>query len=384
MRLIKVFLVTALLALIVVPVALALRFTDEAYHPPVGYTGQAYSWAFTGAGGCGPALPYMFKVLSGSLPPGLTLDQSGLVHGTPTQIGDYSFWLQLSDENPPSASWCVPKTAEREMTISIRTGLNINQNALNPKGAFVNQPYSFQLTAQGASTSPTWSVVSGALPAGMTLNTSTGLISGTPTATGAYTFKVQIADGGRTDAETYTLTVVEPLKVAANPAAAEAGLPFQLALQASGGSPGYTWSLEGALPTGVQFDAVTAQISGTPAAGGSFPLKVTVHDQLGLTQTTDVDLVVAAHLAISKKPLAVAKVGARYNARLLARGGVLPRKWTILGGRPGLLPPGIKLDRKTGRLSGTPTKAGVYRLRLQVADKLGVKSAAGFVLKVVA
>jgi large repetitive protein len=383
MRLIKVFLFTALLALIVVPVALALRFTDEAYHPPVGYTGQPYSWAFTGAAGCGPALPYQFKVLDGSLPPGLTLDTSGLVHGTPTQSGDYSFWLQLSDENPPSASWCVPKTAERMMTIQIRTGLNINQNALNPKGAFVNQPYSFQLTAQGAS-SPTWSIASGALPAGMTLNSATGLISGTPTATGAYTFKVQISDGGRTDAETYTLTVVEPLKLALKTTAAEAGLPFQLALQASGGSPGYTWSLEGALPAGVQFDAVTAQISGTPTAGGSFPLKVTVHDKLGLTQTTDVDLVVAAHLAISKKPLKVAKVGSRYSARLVARGGVLPHKWTLLGGRPGLLPRGIKLDRRTGRLSGTPTKAGVYRLRLQVVDKLGVKSSAGFVLKVVA
>ena len=139
MRLIKVFLFTALLALIVVPVALALRFTDEAYHPPVGYTGQAYHWSFTGAGGCGPALPYSFKVLNGSLPPGLTLDTSGLVHGVPTQTGDYTFWLQLSDENPPSASWCVPKTAEREMTISIRQGLNIAQNALSPKATFVNR-----------------------------------------------------------------------------------------------------------------------------------------------------------------------------------------------------------------------------------------------------
>jgi putative Ig domain-containing protein len=54
----------------------------------------------------------------------------------------------------------------------------------------------------------------------------------------------------------------------------------------------------------------------------------------------------------------------------------------MLGGRPGLLPAGMKLNARTGQLSGTPRKAGTYRLRLQVTDKLGVHSAAGFVLKV--
>jgi Putative Ig domain len=382
MRLIKVFLFTALLALIVVPVALALRFTDEAYHPPVGYTGQAYHWSFTGAGGCGPALPYSFKVLNGSLPPGLTLDTSGLVHGVPTQTGDYTFWLQLSDENPPSASWCVPKTAEREMTISIRQGLNIAQNALSPKATFVNQPYSFQLTAAG-STTPTWSVVSGALPAGVTLNSSSGLISGTPTATGDFTFKVQVSDGGRTDTETYTLAVVEQLKLTATKTAAEIGLAFELTPSATGGRPGYTWSLEGALPAGLVFDAATGAITGKATAAGSFPLKLKVQDSLGLSQTADVSVVVTPRLLITKAPLKVATVGKLYRGRLVATGGVSPRRWNILGGKPGLLPPGIKLDRKTGRLTGTPTKAGVYRLRLQVVDKLGAKSAAGFVLKVV-
>ena len=54
----------------------------------------------------------------------------------------------------------------------------------------------------------------------------------------------------------------------------------------------------------------------------------------------------------------------------------------MLGGRPGVLPPGMKLNARTGRLSGTPSKAGTYRLRLQVADKLGAHSAAGFVIRV--
>ena len=91
---------------------------------------------------------------------------------------------------------------------------------------------------------------------------------------------------------------------------------------------------------------------------------------------------VAGKLLITKRPLKAAKVGKAYKVTLLARGGVLPRKWNLLGGRPGFLPKGMKLNGRTGVISGTPTKAGTYYLRLQVVDKLGAKSAAPYVLKV--
>jgi len=384
MRLIKVFSVTALLALVVVPAAFALRFTDESFTPPVAVTGQAYSWSFTGAGGCGPALPYQYRVLNGALPLGLTLDTSGLVHGIPRQPGDISLWIELSDENPPSASWCRPGTAQRQFLFRVVPGLNILQNALAPTATFTSQPYSFQLTTD-SSASKTWSVISGALPAGIALNASSGLISGTPTATGDYTFKIQVSDGARTDAETYSLTVVDALKVTKSPAAAEVGLAFAFTPAATGGKPGYAWSLaEGTLPSGLSFDAATGAITGKPALAGAYPLKLKVQDTLGLSQTVDVPLVVTPRLLITRRLLKAAKVGAEYKGRFLASGGVRPRQWNLLGGLPGFLPPGIKLDKKTGVLSGTPTKAGVYRLRMQVADRLGAKSAAGFILKVVA
>jgi hypothetical protein len=381
MRRTKIFLLVALFALIVVPAAWALRFTDESYMPPVAETGKSYSWSFTGAGGCGPALPYQYRALNGSPPPGLTLDTSGLVHGIPTQAGDYSFWVELSDENPPSADWCRPSTAQREFTFHVIQGLVINQRQSALGVTALNAPWSLQLTATGAGT---WTVDSGALPAGVTLNSSNGLLSGTPTALGDFTFKIKITSGARSDSQTYTLSVVEPLKVtSAAPAGAEVGLPFTLNPQVSGGKPGYAWSVaEGTLPAGLSFDTTTGAITGKPAVPGSFPLKLKVQDTLALSQTLDVPLVVAPRLLITKQLLKVAKVGVAYKGGFRATGGVSPRQWNLLGGLPGFLPPGMKLNKRTGALSGTPTKAGVYRLRMQVVDKLGAKSAAGFILKV--
>src|SRR5207248_2353259 len=86
---------------------------------PKAAVGSYYTHQFRGEGGCGPALPYQFRILSGGLPPGLTLAPDGFVSGVPTHGGNFSFWLELSDQDPPSASWCVPKKSERLFTIDV-------------------------------------------------------------------------------------------------------------------------------------------------------------------------------------------------------------------------------------------------------------------------
>src|SRR2546427_8837552 len=82
-----VFLTVAAAALVFVSAAWALRFTDESYVTPVGTVGSPYSFTFSGAGGCGPAVPHQVKVIRGSLPPGVKLAPSGTVDGKPTTAG---------------------------------------------------------------------------------------------------------------------------------------------------------------------------------------------------------------------------------------------------------------------------------------------------------
>ncbi len=153
MRFTRILLLVSLAALVAAPVALALRFTDESFNPPVGETGKAYSWSFTGAGGCGPALPYQYRLLGSTMPPGLTLDSSGLVHGIPTSAGDYSVWVELSDQDPPSAAWCTTVgKAQREFKFKIIQGLTIDQRQSSLGAIFLNQPWAgLQLTAKGES-----------------------------------------------------------------------------------------------------------------------------------------------------------------------------------------------------------------------------------------
>jgi large repetitive protein len=392
-RLLLLILAAAAVAGIAVPSASALTFPDDICPVksgtvikvcPNGETGKPYTYQIQGREGTG-CVPYVTFRSIGTMPPGLSISSSGLISGTPTQTGDYVFWIEMKDI--PSweggVFWCSDdNSTEKQFSIAIAQGVQIvqRQPVLTPGQLTV--PYSLQFSATGGNA--TWTVSSGTLPAGLTLS-SAGLLAGTPTAAGDYSFKITANVGGRTDTQTYSMSVVPKLLIGATKTVAEVGLPYQFAPQATGGKEGgYTWTVDGALPAGLTMDAASGAITGTPTAAGTSNLKLTVRDSLGLTTTIAFPLTVAPRLLATKKPLPTATVGSAYRTTMRATGGVAPRKWRIIGGLPGLLPKGLKLNAKTGEISGTPKQAGTFRLRIQVTDKLGAHSALGVILKVTA
>lgn len=400
-----------LVAGIAVSAAAALRFTDSSCSEPGGASvrvcpggvlGSAYAFKLEGDGGNGP--PYTFILKGGSLPPGLSLSNTGLISGTPTHAGTSTFGVELQDtpgKEPGLPNWCVTRNtcAWREFSISVEPRVLVTTESAGP--GTIASPYTLNLTAVMKSgpdaTSPpssplTWTLVQGQLPAGLTLNSGTGVISGTPTAEGSSSFVVRAAlVDGRADTKGLTINVRQPLAIqASKPFAStsagaltlwEVSVPFSAKLIPSGGAGTYTFTLQaGTLPTGLAL-AADGTVSGTPKAAGIFRATIRLADTEGRTLDYAANFGVAQKLAISTLLLRPGKVGRLYRAKLATTGGLPPKKWRVASGP---LPRGIRLDRTLGVLSGTPTRPGRYRVTFEAVDALGVKASKTLVINVLA
>ena len=142
----------------------------------------SYSATLAATGG---VAPYVWSLASGSLPAGLSLSNSGVISGIPTSSGTGTFTIQVADSNA--------KTATAALTLTINPPALVVTTSSLPGGT-QNVAYNATLSATGGTAPYTWSVVSGSLPAGLSLAASSGAISGTPTGSGTSTFTVQVAD----------------------------------------------------------------------------------------------------------------------------------------------------------------------------------------------
>jgi hypothetical protein len=324
----------------------------------------------------------VYSVSSGSLPPGVVLNSDGArISGTPTAAGSYNFYLNVSYDRDPG---CIFKNSSQDsFRININAGLaklTIGPESTTP--GTTGTPYSLQMTAS-VPDPKTWSVSSGTLPPGLALDANTGLISGTPTASGQFDFQVlaKMNSDSRSDTKSLAIVVRDPVAIAASDsfdtvrrAQSEVSVPFQAMLTASGGTGTYTWALaSGSLPAGLTL--ADGAIAGTPTTEGVFPFSATATDSEGRVATYAGRITVAPRLAVSTLVIRPGRVGKLFRSKLATLGGVKPTTWRVVRGP---LPRGVRLDRTTGMLSGIPKKAGVFRVRFEATDELEVVAAKMF------
>ena len=134
--------------------------------------------------------PCTWTITSGSLPSGLNLNAStGVISGTPTAVGSYTFFVEVADTTSP------PSSPQQGFIINVtQTPLSFLTTTL--PDATEDSSYSEHVNVTGGTSPYTWSIVSGSLPDGLTLKTSTGVIHGSPDddTTGSYSFAIKVTD----------------------------------------------------------------------------------------------------------------------------------------------------------------------------------------------
>ena len=320
----------------------------------------------------GGSLPLTWTVAN--QPAGIFINSlSGLLSSTPallTTAGNYpNVIITVTDRNGAVASKSLP------LKVNVAPSITAPATPTLPGWAVGTAYPSTTMTATGGTGSYAWSWTAPTLPPGLTINSGSGVISGTPTTAGTYgSIAVRVTDSvGVSVTGPYSITITGALSITAptNLPNWDAGAAYPTTTPSGGGgSGGYVWS-SSTLPPGLVIDSATGAITGTPTTAGPYPAVVLrMTDSNGVIATRSYSMTVYS-------PLAFTGPGSLRN--WVAGSAYLPQTATVTGGSGSNtwsatgLPPGLALS-PAGVLSGTPspTSPGTYNaIILTVNDGAG-------------
>jgi hypothetical protein len=288
---------------------------------PAPAVGTPYSQTVSASGG---TAPYTFAITSGALPYGLVLAATGLLSGTPAAAGTFSFTVRATDQAAASSSQAYTLTV---LTVGAPS-LAINPTSGTSLSGTTGTAFSRTFTATGGTAPYTFApltISSGTMPTGLSFSTSTGTLSGTPTAAGTVTFTVRATDSGTgtgapfSISGSYTLTVTAQttsvaLASSLDPSLVGQSVTFTATVSASSATPtgavtfkdGVATLGSGTLTGGVA-TLTTAALTGGPhtiTALYNGDINFSASTSPALTQTVNAAPATTASLASSLNPSA--------------------------------------------------------------------------------
>lgn len=350
----------------------AAQFSILTTSLPDGNVGIPYNAQITAANAGLGGKQVTFRLANGSLPmpSGLALNTDGSITGTPAVAGTASITFEAQDGSGGDAEQTITMTIDQNLAI-----LPIAQDA---NQGTTGENFSLPLSVVNGTVPDTWSVVQGRLPAGITLDATTGVLGGTATTSGTYNFTVMVTDSS-VPAKTATLPVTLQFTglLAENLALTDAnlGVPYSSAITMRNGTGPYSPALaSGTLPPGLSLAPSASStrqwlISGTPTVAGTYKFGVRVTDNSGLQAVFPMQLVVQP-FAITPDVLATGVEGRGYKDQLATQGGTSPYQFELVLGK---LPPGLNFSFD-GFIFGVPASgsAGEYTFGVAVHDANGL------------
>jgi large repetitive protein len=313
-------------------------------------------------------------------------------HGTATASGTAITYTPTagysgSDNFTYTATNASGTSASATVTITVSAPTFVMSPAAGAlTGATAGTAYSQTITASGGTAPYTYAITSGSLPAGLSLDTTTGAITGTPTTAGNASFTITATDANSvTGSASYSLavTVAAPVANAVSATVAANSSSNPISLNITGGT-----ATSVAIGTAASHGTATASgtaITYTPTAGysGSDNFSYTATNASGTSAPATVTITVTAPtftMSPAAGALTAATVGTAYSQTVAASGGTAPYTYAVTG----TLPAGLSLNTTTGAITGTPTTAGNASFTITATDANSVTGAANYSLAVAA